>query len=69
MDKEMQNIECLDDYINSLDGEYSQEELKEMMEISHDVMQKCKGDWREFVTYTRIDVHPDHEGCKMRRPI
>ena len=43
MDKEMQNIECLDDYINSLDGEYSQEELKEMMEISHDVMQKCKG--------------------------
>lgn len=69
MDKERQNIEGLDDYIQSLDGEYSQEELSEMMEISHDVMQKCKADWREFATYTRIDVHPNPEGGKKGRPI
>lgn len=69
MDKERQNIEGLDDYIKSLDEEYSQKELSEMMEISRDVMQKCKADWHEYATYTRIDVHPDPEGSKMGRPI
>ena len=69
MDKEGRYIEGLDDYIKSLNGEYSKEELTEMMEISHDVMQKCKADWHEFATYTRIDVHPDPEGSKMGRPI
>lgn len=69
MDKERQNIEGLDEYIKSLDGEYSQEELIEMMEISHDVMQKCKADWHDFATCTRIDVHLDSEGSKMGRPI
>lgn len=69
MDKEGRYIEGLDEYIKSLNGEYSQGELTEMMEISHDVMQKCKADWHEFATYTRIDVHPDPEGSKMGRPI
>ena len=69
MDKEERYIEGLDEYIKCLNGEYSQGELTEMMEISHDVMQKCKADWQEFATYTRIDVHPDPEGSKMGRPI
>lgn len=69
MDKEERYIEGLDEYIKCLNGEYSQGELTEMMEISHDVMQKCKADWYEFATYTRIDVHPDPEGSKMGRPI
>ena len=69
MDKEGRYIEGLDEYIKSLNGEYSKEELTEMMEISRDVMQKCKADWHEFATYPRIDVHPDPEGSKMGRPI
>lgn len=59
----------LDEYLKSLDGEFCQEELSEMIEISHDVIQKCKVDWHEFAIYTRIDVHPDPEGSKMGRPI
>ena len=58
-----------DDYIKSLSGEYSQEELDEMKEMAHDVMRKGNVDWREYVTYTRLEVHPDPEGSKMGRPI
>ena len=58
-----------DDYIKSLDGEYSQEELDEMREIYHEEMRKGNVDWREYVTYKRIDVHTDPEGAKMGRPI
>lgn len=58
-----------DEYIKSLDGEYSQEELDEMREIYHEEMRKGNVDWREYVTYKRIDIHPDPEAAKMGRPI
>lgn len=58
-----------DDYIKSLSGEYSQEELDEMKKMAHEMMRSGKVDWREYVTYTRLDVHPDPEGAKMGRPI
>ncbi|MBP5380812.1 MAG: hypothetical protein J6Y39_03670 [Bacteroidaceae bacterium] len=58
-----------DEYIKSLDGKYSQEELDEMLEIGHEEMRHSNVDWREYVTYKRIDVHPDPEGEKMGRPI
>ena len=58
-----------DEYIKSLDGEYSQEELDEMLEIGNEEMRQGNVDWREYVTYKRIDVHPDPEGAKMGRPI
>lgn len=58
-----------DDYIKSLDGEYNQEELDEMLEIGNEEMRQSNVDWREYVTYKRIDVHPDPEGAKMGRPI
>ena len=58
-----------DEYIKSLDGEYSKEELDEMREIYHEEVRKGNVDWREYVTYTRLDVHPDPEGAKMGRPI
>lgn len=58
-----------DEYIQSLDGEYCQEELDEMKEIAHEEMRRGKADWREYATYTRVDVHPDPEGAKMGRPI
>lgn len=61
--------EVFDDYIKSLDGEYCQEELDEMKELCHEVMRKENVDWRDFVSYNRIDVHPDPEGAKMGRPI
>lgn len=58
-----------DDYIKRLAGEYSQEELDEMKEICHEEIRKGNVDWREYMTYTRLDVHPDPEGAKMGRPI
>lgn len=58
-----------DEYIKSLDRAYSREELDEMKEIGHEEMRKGNVDWREYVTYTRHDVHPDPEGAKMGRPI
>ena len=58
-----------DEYIKSLVGEYSQEELDEISEICHEEMRKGNVDWREYMTYTRIDVHPDSEGAKKGRPI
>lgn len=58
-----------EEYIQSLAGEYSQEELDEMKEIGHEVIRRGKEDWREYMTYTRLDVHPDPEGAKMGRPI
>ena len=58
-----------DEYLNSLSGEYSQEELEEMKEMAREVMRRGKVDWREYLTYTRLDVHPDPEGAKMGRPI
>ena len=58
-----------EDYIQSLAGEYSQEELDEMKEIGLEVIRRGKVDWREYLTYARLDVHPDPEGAKMGRPI
>ena len=58
-----------DDYLKSLEGEYCQEELDEMKEMAHEVMRRGKVDWREYETYTRVDVYPDPEGAKMGRPI
>jgi hypothetical protein len=58
-----------DEYIKSLDGEYSKEELDEMREIYHEEVRKGNVDWREYVTYKRLDVHPNPEEAKMGRPI
>lgn len=58
-----------DEYIKSLKGEYSQEELDEMRDMYHEAMQKGNVDWSEYATYKRIDIHPDPEGAKMGRPI
>ena len=69
METNKERYSDFDDYIKSLSGEYSQEELEEMKEIAHEEMQRGNVDWREYVTYTRIDVHPDPEGAKMGRPI
>ena len=59
----------LDEYINSLGGEYCQEELDEMKGICHEVMRNGDVDWHDYVGYKIVDVHPDPEGAKMGRPI
>jgi hypothetical protein len=59
----------LDEYIKSLEGEYSREELDEMKEICYEEIRKGNVDWREYMTYKRLDVHPDPEEAKMGRPI
>ena len=69
METNKERYSDFEDYINSLSGEYSQEELDEMKEMAHEVMRRGKVDWREYVTYTRLDVHPYPEGAKMGRPI
>ena len=69
METNKEKYSDFDEYIKSLEGEYSQEELDEMKEMAHEEVRKDKVDWREYVTYTRIDVHPDSEGAKMGRPI
>ena len=67
--KEKERYSDFDEYLKSLEGEYSQEELEEMKEMAHEEMRRGNVDWREYVTYTRLDVHPDPEGAKMGRPI
>ena len=59
----------LDEYIKSLEGEYSREELDEMKEICYEEIRKGNVDWLEYMTYKRLDVHPDPEKAKMGRPI
>ena len=69
METNKERYSDFEDYIKSFSGEYCQEELEEMKEMAHEVMRKGNVDWREYVTYTRLDVHPDPEGAKMGRPI
>lgn len=65
-----QQYQEFDEYIKKQQklGEVGSDEVEEMKEIFHELIQKGV-DWREFTTYTRIDVHPDPEGAKMGRPI
>ena len=58
-----------DEYVKSLSGVYSPEELDEMLDICHVEMKKSNVDWHEYVTYKRVNAHPDPEGAKMGRPI
>ena len=39
--------------------------LDEYYEEKH----RIRDTWREYETYTKIDVHPDPEGSKRGRPI
>ena len=45
-----------DEYIKSLEGEYSQEELEEMKEMAHEEMRRGNVDWREYVTQGMMSI-------------
>ena len=51
----------------NIEGELSMDEVDKLLNEYYEAKQKNK--WKDFETYTKIDVHPDPEGSKMRRPI
>ena len=53
----------------NIEGELTMEEVDELLDRYYDEKKKQKASWKEYETYTRVDVHPDPEGAKMGRPI
>ena len=62
------------EYLNDLarrniEGEISMEEVDKLLDEYYEEKHRIRDTWREYETYTRIDVHPDSEGSKRGRPI
>ena len=53
----------------NIEGEISMEEVYKLLEDYYEEKHKIRDTWREYETYTKIDVHPDPEGSKRGRPI
>lgn len=53
----------------NIEGELSMDEVDKLLNEYYEEKHKEKDKWKEYETYTRIDVHPDPEGAKMGRPI
>ena len=53
----------------NIEGELTMEEVDELLDRYYDEKKKQKASWKEYETYTRVDVHPDPERAKMGRPI
>ena len=53
----------------NIEGEISMEEVNKLLDEYYEEKHKIRDTWREYETYTKIDVHPDPEGCKRGRPI
>ena len=53
----------------NIEGELTSKEVNELLKKYYDEKKKLKAAWKEYETYTRIDVHPDPEGAKNGRPI
>ena len=52
-----------------IEGEISMEEVNKLLDEYYEEKHRIMDTWREYETYTKIDVHPDPEGCKRGRPI
>ena len=50
-------------------GEISMEEVNKLLDESYEEKHRIRDTWSEYETYTKIDVHPDSEGCKRGRLI
>ena len=62
------------EYLNGLarrniEGEISMEEVDKLLDEYYEEKHRIRDTWREYETYTKIDVHPDPEGSKRGRPI
>ena len=53
----------------NIEGEISMEEVNKLLDEYYDEKHRIRDTWREYETYTKIDVHPDPEGSKRGRPI
>ena len=62
------------EYLNGLarrniEGEITMEEVDKLLDEYYEEKHRIRDTWREYETYTKIDVHPDPEGSKRGRPI
>ena len=53
----------------NIEGEISMEEVNKLLDEYCEEKHRIRDTWRVYETYTKIDVHPDSEGCKRGRPI
>ena len=53
----------------NIEGEINMEEVNKLLDEYYEEKHKIRDTWREYETYTKIDVHPDPEGSKRGRPI
>ena len=53
----------------NIEGEISMEEVDKFLDEYYEEKHRIRDTWREYETYTKIDVHPDPEGSKRGRPI
>ena len=53
----------------NIEGEISMEEVNKLLDEYYEEKHRIRDTWREYETYTKIDVHPDSEGSKRGRPI
>ena len=53
----------------NIEGEISTEEVEKLLDEYYEEKHRIRDTWREYETYTKIDVHPDPEASKRGRPI
>ena len=53
----------------NIEGEISMKEVDKLLDEYYEEKHRIRDTWREYETYTKIDVHPDPEGSKRGRPI
>ena len=53
----------------NIEGEISMEEVNKLLDEYYEKKHRIRDTWREYETFTKIDVHPDSKGSKRGRPI
>ena len=53
----------------NIEGEISMEEVDKLLDEYYEEKHRIRDSWREYETYTKIDVQPDPEGSKRGRPL
>ena len=53
----------------NIEGEISMEEVDKLLDEYYEEKHRIRDTWREYETYTKIDVHLDPEVSKRERPI
>ena len=53
----------------NIESEISMDEVNKLLDEYYEEKHRIRDTWRDYETYTKIDVHPDSEGSKRGRPI